>query len=102
MKVKKWVYFFGAAKAEGDGTWRDLLGGKGAGLAEMTKIGLPVPAGFTISTEACDYYYKHDRKFPGELNKQVADNFSNLTPTTKKKLGDPKNPLLVSVRSGSA
>src|SRR5258708_16530995 len=57
--VKKWVYFFGAGKAEGDGTWRDLLGGKGAGLAEMTKIGLPVPAGFTISTEACDYL---DRK----------------------------------------
>ena len=56
--VKKWVYFFGAGKAEGDGEWRDLLGGKGAGLAEMTKIGLPVPAGFTISTETCDYYYK--------------------------------------------
>jgi len=54
--VKKWVYFFGAGKAEGDGEWRDLLGGKGAGLAEMTKIGLPVPAGFTISTEACDYF----------------------------------------------
>src|SRR5215472_2771581 len=102
MKVKKWVYFFGAGKAEGDGTWRDLLGGKGAGLAEMTKIGLPVPAGFTISTEACDYYYKHDKKFPPELKKQVADNVAKLERATRKKLGDPKNPLLVSVRSGSA
>jgi pyruvate,orthophosphate dikinase len=100
--VKKWVYFFGAGKAEGDGTWRDLLGGKGAGLAEMTRIGLPVPAGFTISTEACDYFYKSGKKYPAELKKQVADNVAKLERTTKKKLGDPKNPLLVSVRSGSA
>ena len=100
--VKKWVYFFGAGKAEGDGEWRDLLGGKGAGLAEMTKIGLPVPAGFTISTETCDYYYKSGKKYPGELNKQVLDNVAKLEKVTKKKLGDPKNPLLVSVRSGSA
>jgi pyruvate,orthophosphate dikinase len=100
--VKKWVYFFGAGKAEGDGTWRDLLGGKGAGLAEMTKIGLPVPAGFTISTEACDYFYKNGKKYPSELKKQVADNIAKLERATKKKLGDPKNPLLVSVRSGSA
>jgi pyruvate,orthophosphate dikinase len=100
--VKKWVYFFGAGKAEGDGEWRDVLGGKGAGLAEMTKIGLPVPAGFTISTEACDYYYKNDKKYPSELTKQVKDNVAKLEKVTKKKLGDPKNPLLVSVRSGSA
>ena len=100
--MKKWVYFFGAGKAEGDGTWRDLLGGKGAGLAEMTKIGLPVPAGFTISTEACDYYYKHDKKFPPEMKKQVTANVAKLERVTKKKLGDPKSPLLVSVRSGSA
>jgi len=100
--VKKWVYFFGAGKAEGDGTWRDLLGGKGAGLAEMTKIGLPVPAGFTISTEACDYFYKNGRKYPPELRKQVADKVAKLEHVTKKKLGDPRNPLLVSVRSGSA
>jgi len=102
MTVKKWVYFFGAGKAEGDGSWRDLLGGKGAGLAEMTRIGLPVPAGFTISTEACDYYYKHDKQFPGELKRQVADNVTRLERAAKKKLGDPRNPLLVSVRSGSA
>jgi len=100
--VKKWIYSFGAGKAEGDGTWRDLLGGKGAGLAEMTKIGLPVPAGFTVSTEACDFFYKHGKKYPPELRKQVADNVAKLERVTKKKLGDPKNPLLVSVRSGSA
>jgi pyruvate, orthophosphate dikinase len=100
--VTKWVYFFGAGKAEGDGDWRDLLGGKGAGLAEMTKIGLPVPAGFTISTEACDYYYKNGKKYPEELKKQVAENVAKLEKVTKKKLGDPKSPLLVSVRSGSA
>jgi pyruvate,orthophosphate dikinase len=100
--VKKWVYFFGAGKAEGDGDWRDILGGKGAGLAEMTRIGLPVPAGFTISTEVCDYYYKDSKKYPPELKKQVADNVARLEKVTKKKLGDPKSPLLVSVRSGSA
>src|ERR1700742_3469536 len=100
--VTKWVYFFGAGKAEGDASWRDLLGGKGAGLAEMTKIGLPVPAGFTISTEACDYFYKNGKKYPVELKKQVAENVAKLEKVTKKKLGDPKNPLLVSVRSGSA
>ena len=100
--MKKWVYFFGAGKAEGDGEWRDVLGGKGAGLAEMTKIGLPVPAGFTISTEACDYFYKNGKKYPAELAKQVKDNVAKLEKVTKKKLGDPNNPLLVSVRSGSA
>lgn len=100
--MTKWVYFFGAGKAEGDGSWRDLLGGKGAGLAEMTKIGLPVPAGFTISTEACDYFYKNGKKYPAELKKQVAANVAKLEKAARKKLGDPKNPLLVSVRSGSA
>jgi pyruvate,orthophosphate dikinase len=100
--VKKWVYFFGAGKAEGDGTWRDLLGGKGAGLAEMTRIGLPVPAGFTISTETCDYFYKNGKKYPSELKKQVVDNVAKLEKAAGKKLGDPRNPLLVSVRSGSA
>ncbi len=101
-KVKKWVYFFGAGKSEGDGEWRDLLGGKGAGLAEMTRIGLPVPAGFTISTETCDYFYKNGKKYPSELKKQVVDNVKKLEKVTGKKLGDPKSPLLVSVRSGSA
>ncbi|MGA8268179.1 MAG: PEP/pyruvate-binding domain-containing protein, partial [Candidatus Acidiferrales bacterium] len=98
----KFVYFFGAGKAEGDGEMRDLLGGKGAGLAEMTKIGLPVPAGFTITTEACDYFYKHDRRYPASLRAEVATHLKRLEKTTGKKLGDPNDPLLVSVRSGSA
>jgi pyruvate,orthophosphate dikinase len=100
--MKKWVYFLGGGKAEGDGEWRDLLGGKGAGLAEMTKIGLPVPAGFTISTEACDYFYKNGKKYPAALKKEVAAHVARLERVTRKKLGDPRNPLLVSVRSGSA
>jgi pyruvate,orthophosphate dikinase len=98
----KYVYFFGAGKADGSGEMKDLLGGKGAGLAEMTRIGLPVPAGFTITTEACDYYLKHGRKHPKELRAQVANNLAHLERLTKKKLGDAKDPLLVSVRSGSA
>jgi pyruvate, orthophosphate dikinase len=98
----KYVYFFGAGKADGTGEMKDLLGGKGAGLAEMTRIGLPVPAGFTITTEACDYYFKHGKKYPKELRGEVAKNLAKLEKETGKKLGDPKNPLLVSVRSGSA
>ncbi|HYL47506.1 MAG TPA: pyruvate, phosphate dikinase [Candidatus Limnocylindrales bacterium] len=98
----KYVYFFGAGKADGTGEMKDLLGGKGAGLAEMTRIGLPVPAGFTITTEACDYFFKHGRKNPKELKGQVSGALSRLEKLTKKKLGDAKDPLLVSVRSGSA
>src|SRR5579864_5686756 len=98
----KYVYFFGAGKADGTGAMKEILGGKGAGLAEMTRIGLPVPAGFTITTEACDYYFKHGRKYPKELRAEVAKNLAHLEKLTKKKLGDAKNPLLVSVRSGSA
>jgi pyruvate,orthophosphate dikinase len=98
----KYVYFFGAGKAEGDGSMKDLLGGKGAGLAEMTRIGLPVPAGFTITTECCDYYLKHDLKYPAPLRAEVKKNLAHLEKVTRKKLGDAKDPLLVSVRSGSA
>src|SRR6266481_2275559 len=100
--MKKWVYFFGAGRAEGKGEWKDLLGGKGAGLAEMTRIGLPVPAGFTISTEVCDFFYKNGKKYPPTLRKEVAAHVARLEKVTRKKLGDPRNPLLVSVRSGSA
>ncbi len=100
--MKKYVYFFGARKAEGHGEMKDLLGGKGAGLAEMTRIGLPVPAGFTITTETCDYYLKHEHKYPSELRAQVEANLKRLEKVTGKRLGDPKDPLLVSVRSGSA
>jgi pyruvate,orthophosphate dikinase len=98
----KYVYFFGAGKADGDGEMKDSLGGKGAGLAEMTRIGLPVPAGFTITTETCDYYFKHNRQFPKDLRAEVEKNLERLEKLTKKKLGDAKDPLLVSVRSGSA
>jgi pyruvate, orthophosphate dikinase len=98
----KYVYFFGAGKADGDGEMKDSLGGKGAGLAEMTRIGLPVPAGFTITTETCDYYFKHNRQFPKDLRAEVENNLKRLEKLTKKKLGDAKDPLLVSVRSGSA
>ncbi len=98
----KYVYFFGSGKAEGKGDMKDLLGGKGAGLAEMTRIGLPVPAGFTITTGACDYYLKHSRKYPSGLNREVEKHLKSLEKLTKKKLGDANDPLLVSVRSGSA
>src|SRR4030081_3712458 len=81
---------------------KELLGGKGAGLAEMTRIGLPVPAGFTITTECCDYYLKDDGKYPASLRAEVKKYVKHLEKVTKKKLGDAKDPLLVSVRSGSA
>ncbi|MGB9336490.1 MAG: PEP/pyruvate-binding domain-containing protein, partial [Candidatus Acidiferrales bacterium] len=98
----KYVYHFGDGRAEGHGEMKDLLGGKGAGLAEMTRIGLPVPAGFTITTEACDYFYKHDKKYPESLRSEVSHHLATLEEEVGKKLGDPKDPLLVSVRSGSA
>src|SRR5919109_1211057 len=97
----KYVYFFGNGKAEGDRTMKDLLGGKGAGLAEMTNAGLPVPSGMTISTEACTLYYKEGRKTPAAVDKQMLDGLKKLEAAAGKKLGDVKNPLLVSVRSGA-
>jgi pyruvate, orthophosphate dikinase len=97
----KYIYFFGAGRAEGTGEMKDLLGGKGAGLAEMTRIGLPVPAGFTITTTACAYYLQH-QKYPSDLRASVVKNLARLEKLTGKKLGDAKNPLLVSVRSGAA
>ncbi|MEK7842041.1 MAG: PEP/pyruvate-binding domain-containing protein, partial [Deltaproteobacteria bacterium] len=102
MASNKFVYFFGGGKAEGKGSMKELLGGKGAGLAEMTNIGLPVPAGFTITTEACNFYYKNNRKYPSGLDKEVAKNLSRLEKLIGKKLGDTNDPLLVSVRSGAA
>jgi pyruvate,orthophosphate dikinase len=98
----KYVYFFGGGKAEGSGEMEDLLGGKGAGLAEMTRIGLPVPAGFTITTEACNYYFKRSKKYPKELTGQVRAALARLERVTGKRFGDPTDPLLVSVRSGAA
>ena len=100
--ASKSVYFFGGGKAEGKGHMKDLLGGKGAGLAEMTNIGLPVPAGFTTTTEVCDYYYKNNRKYPKGFETEVAKNLAMLEKLAGKRLGDPNDPLLVSVRSGAA
>ena len=99
---KKYVYFFGSGKAEGKGSEKTLLGGKGAGLAEMTHIGLPVPAGFTITVDACAYYDAHDRQWPPGMEKEVRQQLGRLEKTCGKKLGDARDPLLVSVRSGAA
>jgi len=96
--MKKYVYFFNEGKAD----MKTILGGKGAGLAEMTRIGLPVPQGFTISTEACIEYYRNGTRYPEGLEEQIKDKLQQLEKISKKKLGDPKNPLLVSVRSGAA
>ncbi len=98
--AKKYVYFFGEGNAEGNATMRAELGGKGANLAEMTNIGLPVPPGYTISTDACIYFYQNE-KYPGDLDEQVEENLAKLEKAMDKKLGDAENPLLVSVRSGA-
>jgi len=95
--MAKWVYLF----SEGDATMRNLLGGKGANLAEMTKLGLPVPQGFTITTEACTQYYEDGRKINDEIMAQIMDHISKMEEITGKKFGDKENPLLVSVRSGA-
>lgn len=95
--MKKYVYFFG----EGDASMKLLLGGKGANLAEMTRIGLPVPPGFTITTEACSHFYKNNQTWPGGLEEEVKKSLKVLEEKTGKKFGDPNNPLLVSVRSGA-
>ncbi len=98
---KKYVYFFGDGKAEGSVEMKNLLGGKGANLAEMTNIGIMVPPGFTISTEACKYYYANDGAYPDGLDDAIAKNLARLELITEKGFGDAKNPLLLSVRSGA-
>lgn len=98
---KKYVYFFGEGKAEGNGKMKDVLGGKGAGLAEMTNAGIPVPPGFTITTDVCCYFYAHGQKLPQELKAQYEEAISKLEQSVGKKFGDAKDPLLVSVRSGA-
>ncbi len=102
MTEKQFVYFFGGGSAEGRADMKDLLGGKGANLAEMTNLEVPVPPGFTISTEVCDIYSKNNNQYPAGLEEEVERNLSKLEDLMGKKLGDPDNPLLVSVRSGSA
>ncbi len=99
-KPGKFVYQFGK-KTDGNGTMKPLLGGKGANLAEMCRIGLPVPPGFTITTEVCTYYYDHKRSYPPALKAQMQAGIAAIEKQTKKKFGDLKNPLLVSVRSGA-
>jgi pyruvate,orthophosphate dikinase len=101
MATPKYVYFFGGKKAEGTAGMKNLLGGKGANLAEMVNIGLPVPPGFTITTEVCTYYYDNGRKYPKVLEKQVKEALTKVEKAMGSRLGDAKNPLLVSVRSGA-
>ncbi|MBN2582293.1 MAG: pyruvate, phosphate dikinase, partial [Planctomycetes bacterium] len=100
--AKKLVYFFGGGKAEGRADMKMILGGKGANLAEMTNIGLPVPPGFTIVTEVCDLYYTGGQKWPTGLDKQISENITKLEKVMGQKFGDDADPLLVSVRSGAA
>ena len=95
--MKKYVYLF----SEGDASMRNLLGGKGANLAEMTKLGLPVPQGFTISTEACTKYYEDGKNINSEIENEIFEYVAKMEEITGKKFGDKENPLLVSVRSGA-
>jgi pyruvate,orthophosphate dikinase len=97
----KHVYSFGNGKAEGNRTMKDVLGGKGSGLAEMTNAGLPVPPGFTIATSACTLYYANRGRIPTPVDQEMLTHLKRLETTTKKKLGASENPLLVSVRSGA-
>ena len=99
--MAKWVYSFGNGKAEGRAEMRNLLGGKGANLAEMSSLGLPVPPGFTITTELCTYYYANKETYPSELNDEVEAALASVEQIVGLKFGDANNPLLVSVRSGA-
>jgi pyruvate, orthophosphate dikinase len=101
MVETRWVYYFGEGRADGDGSMKALLGGKGSGLAEMTNLGVPVPPGFTITTEACVHYFENDRSLPPGLKEQVDENLRRVERSTGRVLGDPETPLLVSVRSGA-
>src|SRR3954470_5262853 len=101
-KTPKYVYNFAAGKADGNGSMKPLLGGKGANLAEMTRIGLPVPPGFTITTEVCTYFYDHKKTYPPELQAQIEAGVRNMEKIMGTKFGDTtKMPLLVAVRSGA-
>ena len=99
--MEKYVYFFGDGKADGNGGMKDVLGGKGAGLAEMTNAGLPVPPGFTIATSGCRLYFQNDNKTPDFIIAQKNGALAKLESLLGQKLGERKNPLLVSVRSGA-
>jgi len=99
--MTKWIYRFGDGTAEGRADMRNLLGGKGAGLAEMSNLGLPVPPGFTITTEVCSYFYSHGKTYPDELREEVERALAEIEHSFGARFGDPENPLLVSVRSGA-
>ncbi len=99
--AKRLVYEFGGKKATGNAKMKNLLGGKGANLAEMTNLGIPVPPGFTITTEVCNYYYENKRKLPKKLKEEVKRALRNVEKILGRKFGDAQNPLLVSVRSGA-
>ena len=99
--MHKWVYKFGFGEADGNASMRDKLGGKGANLAEMNKLGISVPPGFTISTDVCDYYYENNKTYPEELKEQVNLAINDIEEKLKTNFGGSDNPLLVSVRSGS-
>src|SRR6202034_3446223 len=99
--MKKYVYAFGGGAADGDGKMRDVLGGKGAGLAEMSKAGVPVPRGFTISTEVCTLFFENGNQVPGEVDEQIHKALEKLEKEMGKRLGAGEDPLLVSVRSGA-
>src|SRR5204862_2525591 len=100
-KTPRYVYYFGDGHADGSGSMKPLLGGKGANLHEMTPIGLPVPAGFTITTEVCTYFYDHSRSYPPQMEAEVAAAMAKVENSTGKRFGDQERPLLVSVRSGA-
>src|ERR1700754_3475710 len=97
----RWVFSFGGGGADGDASMKNLLGGKGANLAEMSALGLPVPPGFTITTEACNHYYANSKAYPKNLDVQVAEGLARVEQLTGKTFGDAASPLLVSVRSGA-
>jgi len=101
MAKKKFIYYFGKKKAEGSAKMKELLGGKGANLAEMVNLGLPIPPGFTITTEVCGYFYKHRHNLPSGLDKEIKQSLKKIEKETGKVFNDAKNPLLISVRSGA-
>src|SRR3989304_1209906 len=99
---ERWIYAFGDGKADGHGKMKALLGGKGAGLAEMTNLGLPVPPGFTLTTAACTWFFQNGEQWPDGLDAELDQALAQLEGRTGRRFGDAENPMLVSVRSGSA
>src|SRR5215208_4773617 len=99
--MSKYVYMFGGGAADGDGTMKDTLGGKGSGLAEMSRAGVPVPPGFTIITDVCNIFFDNEKKVPAEVDNEIWRSLEKLEKLAGKKFGDPSDPLLLSVRSGA-